>query len=149
VTGEVAMQAPKTSRGRRQVALDSATVGVLTAWRRRQVAERLAIGAAYTDTDLIFCRADGRPYSPAYISASFKADVRVAGLPTIRLHDLRHTHASLLLQQGAHPKVVSERLGHGSTAFTMDVYQHTTPALHADAAESVAALLAGPAQPAR
>ena len=133
VSGEAAMQAPKTSHARRQVALDSATVAVLAAWRRTQVAERLAVGAAYADTDLIFCRADGRAYSPAYISARFKAAVKAAtGLPVIRLHDLRHTHASLLLQQGAHPKVVSERLGHVSTAFTMDTYQHTTPALHAD-----------------
>ena len=149
VGGETSLQAPKTARGRRQVALDGATVAALKGWRTRQVAERLALGAAYADNDLIFCRADGVPYSPGYISAEFKAQAKAAGLPTIRLHDLRHTHASLMLQQGIHPKVVSERLGHGSTAFTMDVYAHTTPALHADAAESVAALLAGPAQTAR
>jgi integrase len=107
------------------------------------------MGAAYADNDLIFCRADGLSYSPRYISEAFKTQANAAGLPTIRLHDLRHTHASLMLQQGVHPKVVSERLGHGSTAFTMDTYAHTTPALHAEAAESVAALLAGAAQTAR
>jgi integrase len=149
VGGETSLQAPKTARGRCQVALDGATVAALKAWRSQQVTERLALGAAYADNDLIFCRADGVPYSPGYISAQFKAQAKAAGLPTIRLHDLRHTHASLMLQQGVHPKVVSERLGHGSTAFTMDVYAHTTPALHADAAESVAALLAGPARTAR
>ncbi len=149
VGGETSLQAPKTARGRRQLALDRDTVEVLVAWRRCQLKERLALGAAYDDGDRIFCRADGRPYDPGYISSGFRAAVKAAGLPTIRLHDLRHTHASLLLQQGTHPKVASERLGHGSTAFTMDTYAHTTPALHADAAESVAALLAGPAAASR
>lgn len=143
VGGEASLQAPKIARGRRQLALDRTTVTALSGWRRAQLEERLAMGAAYADNDLIFCRADGLPYSPGYISAEFKAQVKSAGLPAIRLHDLRHTHASLMLQQGVHPKVVSERLGHGSTAFTMDTYAHTTPALHAEAAESVAALLAG------
>jgi integrase len=146
---EASLQPPKTARGRRQLALDRATVAALAAWRRQQVEERLLMGAAYADNDLIFCRADGLPYSPRYISEAFKMQAKAAGLPTIRLHDLRHTHASLMLQQGVHPKVVSERLGHGSTAFTMDTYAHTTPALHAEAAESVAALLAGSAQTAR
>jgi integrase len=149
VGGTVSMQPPKTARGRRQLALDGVTVGALQAWRKQQLEERLALGAGYADNNLIFCRADGLPYSPGYISAEFKSQAKAAKLPTIRLHDLRHTHASLMLQQGIHPKVVSERLGHGSTAFTMDTYAHTTPALHADAAESVAALLAGPSATAR
>jgi integrase len=64
-------------------------------------------------------------------------------LPRIRLHDLRHTHATLALQEGVHPKVVSEPLGHSSVSFTMDVYSHAIPAMQAEAAETVAALIRG------
>jgi len=70
--------------------------------------------------------------------------VRSAGLPRIRFHDLRHTHATLALAAGVHPKVVSERLGHATVAFTMDVYSHAIPALQAEAAEAVAALIFRP-----
>jgi integrase len=128
VAGETSVQAPKTARGRRQLALDRATVRALKTWRRRQLEERLAMGAAYEDSDLIFRRGDGQPYTPGYVSSAFKRQTKTAGLPTIRLHDLRHTHASLMLQQGIHPRIVSERLGHGSAAFTLDTYAHATPA---------------------
>jgi integrase len=101
----------KTARGRRQLALDGATVAALQAWRKRQLEERLALGAGYTDNDLIFCRADGLPYSPGYISAEFKSQAKAAKLPTIRLHDLRHTHASLMLPQGIHPEGGQREVG--------------------------------------
>ena len=67
------------------------------------------------------------------------------GLPRIRLHDLRHTHATLALQAGIHPKVVSERLGHASVAFTLDTYAHAVPALEEAAAERLAAVVWGAA----
>jgi integrase len=69
--------------------------------------------------------------------------VRGSGLPRIRLHDLRHTYATLALQADIHPKVVSERLGHATVSITLDTYSHAIPALQEDAAERVAKLLFG------
>jgi integrase len=103
---------PKTASGRRNVALDPGTVAALREHRKRQLEERLAWGSAYRDCGFVFCREDGPPVWPADFSAAFKRHVKAAGLPVIRLHDLRHTHATLALEAGVHPKVVSERLGH-------------------------------------
>jgi integrase len=73
----------------------------------------------------------------------FDKHVRDSGLPRIRLHDLRHTHATLALAAGIHPKVVSERLGHSIVAFAMDVYSHAIPSMEAEAAETIANLVRG------
>jgi integrase len=75
----------------------------------------------------------------------FDRHLQCAGLPRIRLHDLRHTHATLALQAGVHPKVVSERLGHTTVAMTLDIYSHAIPALQQDAAATVANLVTGAA----
>jgi integrase len=77
----------------------------------------------------------------AVVLPPFEHHANAAGLPTIRLHDLRHTHATLALQAGVHPKVVSERLGHAKITITLDVYSHAIPALQEDAAATVAALI--------
>lgn len=140
--GEREFSQPKTDRSRRSVELDDETVAVLRAHRRRQLAERLAIGPAWRgEHDLVFCQEDGAPLWPQSFSRSFERRSKDAGLPRIRLHDLRHTHATLALQAGIHPKVVSERLGHASVAITLDTYSHATPAMREDAAARVAALL--------
>jgi integrase len=132
---------PKTASGRRNVALDPGTVAALREHRKRQLEERLAWGSAYRDCGFVFCREDGPPVWPADFSAAFKRHVKAAGLPVIRLHDLRHTHATLALEAGVHPKVVSERLGHASVGITLDTYSHAIAALQEDAAAKVAALL--------
>jgi integrase len=77
------------------------------------------------------------------VSRTFTKLVREAQLPIIRLHDLRHTHSTLLLQAGVHVKIVSERLGHSSVMITLDTYSHAIPGLQRDAAERVAALIPG------
>jgi integrase len=133
---------PKTARGRRSIALDRTTVSALIAHRRAQIEERLAWGPAYEDGDFVFCRENGSPIHPERLTKSFEAHVRKIGLPRIRLHDLRHTHATLALAAGIHPKVVSERLGHSSIAITLDTYSHAIPALQEEAAERIASLLA-------
>jgi integrase len=125
---------PKTKRGRRSVALDADTVDVLREHRDRQLDERLAWGPAYQDQGLVFCREDGTPIWPRTFSRSFDHHVRDAGLPKIRLHDLRHSHATLALEAGIHPKVISERLGHATIAITLDTYSHAIPAMQEDAA---------------
>ncbi|MCA1680332.1 MAG: site-specific integrase, partial [Actinobacteria bacterium] len=82
-----------------------------------------------------------RPLKPNAVTQTFRRHIVSAGLPRIRLHDLRHTHATLALQAGVHPKVISERLGHASIAVTMDTYSHALPMLQESAAELVAELL--------
>ncbi len=76
----------------------------------------------------MFAHEDGTPLNPEAFSDAFQRHVKAAQLPRIRLHDLRHTHATLALSAGVHPKVVSERLGHASVAFTLDTYSHAIPA---------------------
>jgi integrase len=140
---EVRLSEPKTKRSRRQLALDRATVGALRDHRRRQLEERISWGPAWQDTGLVFTREDGTLIHPDRLTKSFNRHVNGSGLPRIRLHDLRHTHATLALQAGIHPKVVSERLGHATVSITLDTYSHAIPAMQQDAAERVAELVFG------
>jgi integrase len=132
---------PKSGRGR-GVALDEGTVIALRAHRKRQAAEKLALGPGYDERGYVFCREDGVPYSPDYVTRAFRKAVKRSKVPQIRLHDLRHGWASLALAAGVNPKVVSERLGHTTVGFTLDRYSHVMPGLQEDAAAKVAALIA-------
>lgn len=132
---------PKTARGRRSVALDPNTVEALREHRERQLLERALMADAYEDNDLVFAREDGTLVHPDWFSDAFLAHAKAAGLPRIRFHDLRHTHATLALAAGVHPKVVSERLGHASITITLDTYSHAIPAMQETAASLVASLV--------
>ena len=145
---EVDDAAPKSDRGRRNIALDSATVAALREWRGGQAAEQMLLEGDYRPSPLVFTWEDGRPLHPDWISKGFKRLVKAAGLPPLSVHGLRHTSASLALQAGVHPKVVSERLGHATVSLTIDTYSHTIPALQESAAELVAQLVVDP-EPAR
>lgn len=134
---------PKSHRAR-VIDLDADTVAALRSWRTRQAEERLLLGPAYGDRGLVFCHPDGRPYHPDRFSREFDRRIARHGVPRIRLHDLRHTWATLALQAGVDVKIVSERLGHASATITWDIYQHVTPAMQSDAAERVAALIFRP-----
>lgn len=140
VAYQVEWSEPKTERGRRSIALDPATVEALRQHRARQLEERLLLGVALPH-ELVFAREDGSTLHPERISKIFEQHVRRAGLPRIRFHDLRHTHATLAFQAGVHPKVVSERLGHADIALTLNVYSHAVPALQETAAVLVASLI--------
>jgi len=113
--------------------------------RAQQAAERLAWGAGYTDSGLIFTTEDGRAIHPEMFSGMFGRLAARAGLPAIRLHDLRHSTASILLARGVHPKVVSELLGHATIALTLDTYSHVIPSLQEEAAGVMAAAVLDPA----
>lgn len=138
---------PRTKSDKaRVIELDSPTIAALKTWKSRQAQERLLMGAGYQDHDLIFCRPDGRPYHPEAFSKTFARRLRqekYAELPTIRLHDLRHTWATLALVAGVHVAVVSKRLGHSSPMVTWSTYQHVVKGMQTDAAEKVAALIFG------
>lgn len=132
---------PKTKRGKRNVALDHETVEALMLWREWQSSERQAWGAGYESSGLVFTRENGTLIHPDLLTKWFGRRVQRARVLPIRLHDLRHTHASLALQAGIPAKVVSERLGHATVAFTLDVYSHVLPGLQEDAADRIAALM--------
>ena len=132
---------PKTASGARTITLDAATSKVLRAHRQDQEALRASLGPTWVDHGLVFPAADGGPRDPATVSNDFQRLVRAADLPPIRLHDLRHTAASLALQAGVPLKVVSEQLGHSSLAITADTYTSVLPAVAQAAAEAVAGLV--------
>lgn len=92
------------------------------------------MGAVLKDTDLVF-NVLGRPLRPNTITRAWSMFAKKAGIKVIRLHDARHTHASLMLKQGIHPKVVQERLGHSTIAITLDTYSHVAPGLQEAAAK--------------
>lgn len=141
--GRPAVSVPKTRASLRPVALDQGTVEVLRRHAFGQRIEKLAAGPAYADSGLVIRRTDGSPVNPTdWVTLFWKHSKRL-GLPHIRFHDLRHTHATLALQAGVHPEIMSERLGHTSTSFTLDIYSHAVPSMQADAAVAVGALIFG------
>ena len=141
VDGHLVWGAPKTLNGTRTLAIALDTVNALRSHRGRQAAERLALGAAYKDRGLVFCRQDGDPIWPNTVDSRFRALRGEAGMPHIRLHDLRHSAASLSFAAGNDLKTVSSNLGHAGIAITADLYSHVVPAVARAAAERVAALV--------
>jgi len=137
----IAYREPKTGRSRRTIPLGATALEALRRVRRRQLEERLALGPGYCDSGVVFADALGRPLPPYRVSQRFPALVKRLGLAPLRFHDLRHTHASLLLARGVHPKIVSERLGHASIAITLDTYSHVLPNLQEEAARDLDAWL--------
>jgi len=125
---------PKTEKSRRLVALPPSLVLVLKQHRDNQRAMRLTMGLVVSNNDLVFAHVDGKPLLPHSISQAWSRLAKRAGYPEVRLHDARHSHASLMLAQGVHPKVVSERLGHNSVSLTLDVYSHVLPGIQEAAA---------------
>jgi integrase len=147
-TKALVWQTPKTDRSQRTIDVDLGTVGSLRALRKAQTAERLQSPVGWPEgddpaADLIFTDEVGKPIRPATFSARFDALVRGAGVERIRLHDLRHTAATLMLREGVPVHVVSERLGHASASITMDVYAHVLRDQRTDAATRIAAAIDG------
>jgi integrase len=126
---------PKSYRSARPVALSPGTVNRLRRHRLEQLEERVALGPGYVDADLVFADDVGAPLHPSTVRKAWLGIAASAGMPALRFHDLRHAHASLLLGQGVHPKIVSERLGHSTVGITLDVYSHVTPGLQTQAAK--------------
>jgi integrase len=132
---------PKTAAGRRPIALDPITVGVLRDHRRRMLEQRLLVGAGFVDQDFVFCEPDGSPLHPERVYQAFKRRVRRHELPYLSPHGLRHTWATIALAHGVHPRVVQERLGHAHISVTLQTYSHVQPTMHDDAAALVASLI--------
>lgn len=132
---------PKTHRSRRPIALSPETVALLREHRREQLEERLRAGPGYDDRDLVFADAAGGAIYDSTVRRAFYGIVREAGLAHLRIHDLRHTAATLMLRAGINPKVVSERLGHATVSITLDTYSHVLPDLQREAAAALDAVL--------
>jgi len=131
----ISFKEPKTTKSKRSIALSPSTAITLREHQAKQNELRESLGyPALSDSDLVFSHYDGSPLLPSSVTHAWMKIVRSCGLHGIRLHDSRHTHASLLLKQGVHPKIVQERLGHGSIQITLDTYSHVAPGLQQAAA---------------
>jgi integrase len=139
----IATSTPKTARGNRTISVGPATVAMLRAWKRAQAEDRLLMGAGWQHTGLVVSVADGSAPNPEAFSNLFETLARRAGLPRIRLHDLRHSYATAALASGVPVKVVSQRIGHADIGVTLKVYAHVLPGDDEDAALRADDLLGG------
>jgi len=137
VGSEVYVSSPKSYRGR-TVDLDQGTVKQLVAHRERQLRDKVAFYGDWEDSGYVFTKRDGSPLNPRTLSQAFVWLVENSDLPRIRLHDLRHTHASIAVKAGVPIGVVSERLGHASPEFTLHRYSHVMPGMQREAADTIA-----------
>lgn len=128
---------PKSGAGR-LVSLAPEAVQALRTWRAKQLEDRLAWGEAWQDTGHVFTRSDGSVVHPDSITSEFRRVQSRLDLPRIRLHDARHTWATLALKMGVPLKIVSANLGHSSITVTADIYSHVTPTMAADATAQIA-----------
>lgn len=143
--GYAVEEGPMKSDARRSISIDGGTVEALRAQLQQQLDDAAEWGEAWQASGHVFVREDGSPWHPDRISKLFDQAVKAAPVPRIRLHDLRHSWATLALRAGVHPKVVQERLGHKNISITMDLYSHVLPDMQESAAELVAALVDGAA----
>jgi integrase len=132
---EFIIKEPKSLHSKRAVSLSPSLAALLLEYREDQELMRKQMGNPLTEEDFVFSWPDGRPLDPDVVTKAFHRIAGEAGLKSIRLHDLRHTHATLMLKAGVHPKIVSERLGHANIGITLDTYSHVLPGLQEAAAE--------------
>ena len=132
--GEYIYQEPKTKAGRRTIALSPDSCLELRAHLEKQERDAETLGISLTDDTLVFSHPDGSPRVPSTLTLVFRRLADKIGLEGVRLHDLRHTMASLYLQQGVSPKTVAERLCHASVVITLDLYSHCLPGVQEAAA---------------
>jgi len=127
----------KTKDGKRSILLTNDNIQELKAHKERQEQEKLLAREVYQDSGFVFCKEDGTALDPKWFLKHFQLLLKKANLPIIRIHDLRHTHATLLLQRGVPAKLVQERLGHKSITMTLDLYSHVNSEMAKTAAVSL------------
>jgi integrase len=134
---------PKSTRSRRTIRMPGVVIAAVKAHRKRQLTERMAAGAGWQGTELglVFGTPFGSPLDARNMTREYKAILQAAELPNVRFHDLRHTAATLLLAQGVDPRTIMETLGHSQISLTLNTYSHVLPALQADAAAKLDAIL--------
>ena len=132
------MREPRSSAGRRRIPLTVETIDALKE-RSAARADYTSAHSDYATEGLVVCRENGSPWHPSTFSAAWISARKAAGV-AVRFHESRHTHASLQIRSGAHPKTLQERLGHSSAAFTMSVYGHLLPGVQEEAVANLEAL---------
>lgn len=133
---------PKTSRSRRTIIMPKQLVKKLIKHKAEQIVQKLSSIDAWENNDLVFCSEFGTPHSiPNLTYRYFRPILKLAELPQIRLYDLRHTHATLLLAAEENPKVVAERLGHSTIVLTLDTYSHVLPTMQRNATDKLEKML--------
>lgn len=132
--GNLHFSESKTKGSRRTITLPDFVIQSLKKHRIRQNEFKLQLGKTYDDHDLVACSWNGQPINPTDINKDFTMAIKLSGVPKIRFHDLRHTHATILLQMGENPKLVSERLGHAEVGITLNTYSHVLPNMQKDLA---------------
>ena len=135
------LREPKSEHSRRRIALQPSLAVFLREYRAERETQWLLLGKLPKENDFVFGSPDDKPMDPGTLTHAFAKIARKANIFHIRFHDLRHTHASLMLMSGIHPKIVQERLGHASVAFTLDVYSHSVPDLQDAAAKRLDEIL--------
>jgi integrase len=143
VSGELELTELKTEKSRRALPMTPLLIGAMRAHRTRQLEERLALGERWHDSGLVFCSTIGTPLEPRNLNRTFDALVKNASLPKIRLHDTRHSCATLLLAQGVPPRTIMEILGHSQISLTMNTYSHVLPAMKQEAIGMMDSILGG------
>ena len=131
---KVVLRSPKTKTGKRTIALPPSAFLVLNEHKKEQETNCLLLGKKFSESDYVFNNL-GEPFLPNSVSHAWGKIIKRIGIKYIRFHDSRHTHASLMLKQGIHPKIVQERLGHSSISITLDTYSHVAPGLQEAAAK--------------
>ena len=144
--GKFLIKEPKSPHSRRSVALSPSLTELLRRHHTERETQKIFLGKALAGEDLVFAYPDGSPLDPSTVTHAFGKLIKTAGLPHIRFHDLRHTHATLMLKGGVHPKIVSERLGHANIGITLDTYSHVVPGLQEAAALRFDALISSEAE---
>ena len=144
VGGKPTIQAPKSRAAERTILLPAEAVAALRLHKDRQAFARAKVGELWADLDLVVATGAGGPLRSANVTRAFGRIVERAGVPRIRFHDLRHTHATWLIAAGHPITAVSERLGHAKVSITLDTYAHVVAKTRDWAAEAVSALLFGP-----
>ena len=141
VGGRVQFSTPKTSRGERIVALSDDVLAVLRVHKQRQDSERHEVGTFFNETDLVFCNQLGDVITPMALHHVWRRLQARAGVPRVRLHDLRHLHVSLLVRRGLDPRTIADRIGHADASFTLRRYSHMFAAQRGDGAVRLTELL--------
>jgi integrase len=144
IDGKLCFVRPKSKASIRTIAIPDGLVAVLRSHRKRQLQERMLAGSDWRDFGLAFTTKRGTPIEPRNFTRDFKRMLKKVGLSgSLRLHDLRHSCASLLLSQNVHPRVVMELLGHSQISLTMNTYSHVVPSLMREAAEKMNVVFGG------
>ena len=136
-SGKLTLLPVKTARSERSVKMPQTLVATLRQVELKQKADKLRLGKLYADKDFVFAWDNGEPVDPDYLNRKFRGLLKESNLKPLRFHDLRHTHATLLLLEHVAVKVVSERLGHSSTNITQDIYSHVLPEMQQEAADAI------------